>query len=308
MNSRMDPKLHHQAVERALGLGRGTDPGALPELIHLLQTPSAEVRRLAASAIGKLASFGADATVAVQALAAVALRDPHPQAQQYALKALKAYGAAARENLRDLDDLIVNERRKDYVRRAAHSAAESIREAIRLELEGARHKCVRCGRETTADEHSRSQQAFQRSFCDACFDEVFLDRRNFDTKVELNKTITAKAGSVVQSEGERLIADWLTAHGIVYRYDERFRILSGHAVRPDFYLPELDLYIEYWGMDTADYKIGLLKKQQLYQQEGKRLVSLYPADKPHLDAVLRTKLELFGYHIPTPGFPSVGER
>jgi hypothetical protein len=304
MNKSMDLKLHHEAVQRALGLGRGTDPGALSELIHLLQMPSAEIRRLAASAIGKLASFGADVTVAVQALAPVALRDANPQAQQYALKALKAYGAAARDHLRDLDDLIVNERRKDYVRRAAHSAAEGIREAIRLEQECVLHKCIRCGRETTADEHSRSQQTFQRSFCDACFDEVFLDRRNFDAKVELNKTITAKAGSLVQSEGERLIANWLTAHCIVYRYDERFRILSGHAIRPDFYLPELDLYIEYWGMDTADYKIGMLKKQQLYQQEGKRLVSLYPADKPRLDAILRSKLELFGYHISTPVSPA----
>jgi hypothetical protein len=300
VNSVMDPKLHHQAVQRALALGRGTDPGALPELARLLRMPSAEIRRLAASAIGKLASFGADAHAAVLALAPVALRDPQPQAQQYALKALKAYGAAARQHLQDLDDLVVNERMKDYVRRAANSTAQTIREAVRLELEGARHKCSRCGRETTADEHCRSQQAFQRTFCDSCFDEVFLDRGNFDTKVQLNKTIVAKAGTLVQSDGERLIADWLTAHNIACRYDERFRILSGHAVRPDFYLPELDIYIEYWGMDTADYKIGMLKKQQLYQQEGKRLISLYPSDKPHLDAVLRAKLALFGHHLPHP--------
>ena len=39
------------------------------------------------------------------------------------------------------------------------------------------------------------------------------------------------------------------------------------------------------------------------QQQGKRLISLYPADKPRLDAVLRAKLALFGY-----GAPGVGER
>lgn len=308
MTSHMDNQLHHQAVQRALALGRGTDPAALPELAHLLKMPSAEVRRLAASAIGKLAGFGADPQAAVQALAAAALHDPHPQARQYAIKALKAYGSAAREHLHDLDDLAGNERVKDYVRRAAHSAAAAIREAIRLEQVGARHKCSRCGRETTAEEHSRSHQAFQRTFCDACFDEVFLDRRNFDTKVELNKAITAKAGTLVQSDGERLIADWLSAHRIGFRYDERFRILSGHAIRPDFYLPELDVYIEYWGMDTADYKIGMLKKQQLYQQEGKRLISIHPADKPRLDALLRTKLAFFGCTVPAPGAPGVGER
>jgi DNA-directed RNA polymerase subunit RPC12/RpoP len=179
---------------------------------------------------------------------------------------------------------------------------------MRLEQENARHKCARCGRETTLEEHARSQQAFQRTFCDACFDEVFLDRRNFDTKVELSKTIRSKAGTLVQSDGEKRIAEWLTSHHIAYRYDERYRILNGHAIRPDFYLPELDVYIEYWGMDTADYKIGMLKKQQLYQQESKRLISIYPPDKPRLDTVLRQKSVLFGYTISTTSEPGIGER
>jgi hypothetical protein len=298
MKNGMDQRGHHEAVQRALSLGRGADPAVVPELIALLEMPSAEIRRLAASAIGKLAAFGADPSIAVPALVPVALRDPHPQTQQYALKALKCYGAAARSHLHDLDDLAANEKLKDYVRLAAHSAAESIREAARLADVAALHRCSRCHREVLLEEHSRSQQAFQRTFCDSCFDEVFLDRRNFDTKVELHKTIVARAGTLVQSDGERRIADWLTAHRIAFRYDERFRILSGHAVRPDFYLPELDVYIEYWGMDTADYKIGMLKKQQLYQQEGKRVISLHPTAKPHLDSVLRAKLALFGFTTP----------
>lgn len=298
----MDRDNHHATVQRALALGRSEDPAALDELTRLLTLPSAEVRRLAASAIGKLAGFGANPEVAVSALAPVALSDPHPQAQQYALKALKCYGAAARAHLHDLDDLAANPQLKDYLRRAAHAATEGIRAAVNQAEVDTIPRCGRCGTSITLGEHARSRQAFQRPFCDACFDEVFLDRRNFETKVELNKTIIARAGTLVQSDGERLIADWLTTHNIAYRYDERFRILSGHAIRPDFYLPELDIYIEYWGMDTADYKIGMLKKQQLYQHEGKRLISLHPPDKPHLDKVLRAKLALFGFHLP----PSLG--
>lgn len=108
MNSTMDQRSHHAAVQRALALGRGSDPAVAPELIGLLLIPSAEVRRLAASALGKLAGFGVDAATAVAALAPVALRDPHPQVQQYALKALKCYGAAAASHLHDLDDLTQN--------------------------------------------------------------------------------------------------------------------------------------------------------------------------------------------------------
>jgi hypothetical protein len=155
-----------------------------------------------------LADFGADPAASVAALAPVALRDPHPQVRQYALKALKCFGAAARDHLHDLDDLAANERAKDSIRRAAHSAGTAIREAIRLAEAGAIQHCARCGKAVSPDEHTRSRAAFQRTFCDACFDTVDLDRRNFDAKVELNKTIIAKAGTWVQSDGERLLADY----------------------------------------------------------------------------------------------------
>lgn len=142
----------------------------------------------------------------------------------------------------------------------------------------------------TAEERRLAENQFQRVYCGACFNAVFIERRNFDMKVQNQKTILAADHTVVQSKGERQIADWLHAHGIEYRYDDKFQIIQGFAVRPDFYLPRFDLYIEYWGLDTTDYKIGMLHKQKLYQQQGKRLLSLYPADLPHLDAQLATAL------------------
>jgi hypothetical protein len=97
----------------------------------------------------------------------------------------------------------------------------------------------------------------------------------------------------VQSDGERIISDHLHSFGISFRYDERIRIIEGYAIRPDFYLPEYDVYIEYWGMDTLDYKIGMMKKQKLYQMEGKKLISLYFRDKPRLTEILQEKLSSF---------------
>ncbi|MFH1340694.1 MAG: hypothetical protein ABIL01_05680, partial [Pseudomonadota bacterium] len=69
--------------------------------------------------------------------------------------------------------------------------------------------------------------------------------------------------------------------------------MEGYAIRPDFYLPEFDVYIEYWGMDTTDYKIGMLKKQKLDQQEGKRLISLHFSEKERLREVLEGKLSRY---------------
>ena len=284
MNISNEKKL----AARATQLGKSADAGAFGELVELMRSESPLVRRLAASAIGKLVEIipAAPAVLSLHPL----LQDKHPQVRQYSAKALGAFGAAAKDALPDLRDLYKSPVEKNYVKRSVLASGKLIRSAVEIEERSVVHCCNRCGVELEHDEFVRSQQAFQRPFCDHCFDEVFLDRRNFETKVELQKKIRTKDGTWVQSDGERRIAEILATENIRYRYDERFRILDGYAIRPDFYLPEFDVYIEYWGMDTADYKIGMLKKQKLYQQQGKRLVSLYPADKPLMNTVLMDKL------------------
>jgi hypothetical protein len=295
MKNPMDRQLEKQLSDRAVAIGRAGEVGAFGELVELLKSSSANARRLSASALGKLAWLGVDQAAAVAALGPVARCDPHPQTRQYAIKALKAYGTAAQGCLHDLHDMARNAAEKDYIRRDAAAAAAFIEEAVRVAAAAVARHCQRCNAQVTADEYARSEQAFQRVFCDRCFDEVFLERRNFETQVELNKTVEARDGTVVQSEGERRIADWLTAHGIAYRYDAKFRIIAEFQIRPDFYLPELDVYIEYWGLDTPQYKMSMYKKQMLYQQEGKRLISVHPPDLPGLDALLKAKLRLFGF-------------
>ncbi len=285
MNSSTEKKLAARATE----LGKSARADAFDELVELVGSASPLVRRLAASAAGKLAEM-VPSEAAVRALHPL-LQDPHPQVRQYSAKALGAFGAAAKEVLPDLRDLYRSPVEKDYVKRSVVAAGKQIRAAVEIAERSVVHCCKRCGVELEHDEYVRSQKAFQRPFCDNCFDEVFLDRRNFETKVELQKKIRTKDGTWVQSDGERRIAEILAAENIRYRYDERFRILDGYAIRPDFYLPERDIYIEYWGMDTADYKIGMFKKQKLYQQQGKKLVSLEPADKPRMREILMGKLE-----------------
>jgi len=206
---------------------------------------------------------------------------------------LSCFGASSAKYLDDIRDIADNPNEKEYYILDAKPAVSSIEEALRIREESAVHRCIRCSAEVESDEFARSMKMFQKIYCDRCFDEVYLKRRNFDTAVEINKNIRAKDETFVQSDGGRRIAEWLSANNIACRYDERFRIIEGTAVRPDFYLPEFDVYIEYWGMDTADYKIGMLKKQKLYQQASKKLISLYPEDKKNPDAALRQKLEKY---------------
>ena len=297
MKNPMDRQLEKRLSDRAVAIGREGETAAFGELLEMLRSSSANARRLAASALGKLAWLGVDPVAAVTALAPVARHDPHAQTRQYAIKALKVYGAAAEPCLHDLRDMAANADEKDYIRRDAAAAVEHIEEVLRVAASTAVHKCQRCSTAVSADEYARSHASFHRPFCDRCFDEVFLERRNFEMKVELAKTIEAADGTVVQSAGERQIAEWLTAHGVAYRYDAKFRIIGEFQIRPDFYLPELDVYVEYWGLDTPQYKMSMYKKQALYQQEGKRLISVYPKDLSALGRLLSDKLHAFGFSL-----------
>ncbi len=297
MKNPMDRQLEGRLSKRAVEIGREGETAAFDELLTLLRSSSANVRRLSASALGKLAWMGVDQVAAVKALGLIVRRAPHAQTRQYVIRALKNYGTVAKEYLDDLRDMVKNPAEQPYIQRDAASAVAFIEEALRIAATAEKKHCQRCNARVSAEEYARSHQAFQRIFCDRCFDEIFLERRNFEMQVELNKTIAAGDGTVVQSEGERRIAQWLTATGIVFRYDAKFRIVGEFQIRPDFYLPELDVYIEYWGMDTPQYKMSMLKKQILYQQEGRRVISVYPKDLPSLDALLVSKLRIFGFNV-----------
>jgi len=286
MNRRQLQAASEQARQRAVELGEAGDTGAVSELMGLCRHAGPTVRRAAASALGKLATDDS-VRAAVPTLCELA-RDPHPQVRQYALLALgKIADETALPVVRDQANRPAG---PDYVLAAALKAIDQIEGAKRARQESAPAACSRCSRQTSADERRLSETQFQRVYCSPCFDAVFIERRNFDMKVQNQKTILSADRTVVQSQGERQIADWLSSHEIAYRYDDKFQIIQGFAVRPDFYLPRQDVYIEYWGLDTTDYKIGMLHKQKLYQQEGKKLISLYPADLPSLDQRLTSSL------------------
>ncbi|OGV69335.1 MAG: hypothetical protein A3K19_18775 [Lentisphaerae bacterium RIFOXYB12_FULL_65_16] len=291
MNRRQQQADAERCRHRAVELGDAGAPAALAELGELARHPQATVRRAAASALGKLApcpGIGEYVPVLCELT-----RDQHPQVRQYALIALGRIGDESA--LPALRDAAQRPAEHEYNLGAALRAIESIERAAAARRDFSAAACSRCGKTTTPAERDISERQFQRVYCDACFNAVFIERRNFDMKVENHKTILTADRTVVQSKGEKQIADWLAARGIPYRYDDKFQIIQGFAVRPDFYLPPFDVYVEYWGMDSTDYKIGMLLKQKLYQQQGRKLISLYPDDLARLDKALGGAFERLGF-------------
>ncbi len=102
-----------------------------------------------------------------------------------------------------------------------------------------------------------------------------------------------KRGEMVRSRAERQIADYFYENGVNYRYEDRVSAtnsaFSEKVGRPDFYLPDFDLYVEYWGLvdagDSSDrnrYHAEMEWKKKRYYESRIRFVSLYPW---HLDDI-----------------------
>ena len=88
-------------------------------------------------------------------------------------------------------------------------------------------------------------------------------------------------GEVVRSRSEKVIADWFSANGIRYAYEYPAFDRRGSVIgRPDFYLPDYSVYVEYWGLVGVDrgYEKRMARKTERYLRNGVGVVSLYPGD------------------------------
>lgn len=283
---------------RAVALGETGGASAERELEELLKSDAPSVRRAAASVCGKLIARSPDLRrVLVVPLASAAARESRPQVLQYLLKALRwCADVLMAHQLDDLQDVARNPTFPAYVRDAANatvSAAEAAAEKSRARL---KHWCSRCRRIVGEDEAKRSVARYGRPYCFHCFEEKTHEDARFESDVEAAKRLRTTDEVAVQSRGEKRIGDWLAAKGIAYRYDERVMVAGGDRIRPDFYLPEFDLYIEYWGMDTPEYVASRQRKQILYQRERKKLLSLSFRDFDRLEETLAEKLSR---HVPS---------
>ena len=135
----------------------------------------------------------------------------------------------------------------------------------------------------------------------------YLKKRIFELKIKERRNIKTNSGLLVQSEGEKKIADFLHKHYISFDYDEQITLEGkesdkrGHTkswIRPDFYLTEFDIIIEYWGLEgTPDYDERMQEKKRLYKEAGKRFISIGQNDLKDLDNMLKVKLKRIGCNI-----------
>ncbi|HUI86082.1 MAG TPA: zinc-ribbon domain-containing protein [Nitrososphaerales archaeon] len=117
-------------------------------------------------------------------------------------------------------------------------------------------------------------------------------------------------GETVKSHAEQKIADYLTRNGVRYEYEHGAQtnalIFKTTFARPDFYLPDYNVYIEYWGLVGVDkdYRRIMKWKMAQYHENNIKFISIYPDNMNNLDWVFRAKFrKVLGRE-----FPSVSPR
>jgi len=280
---------------RAVELGNAGAAAGVGELEALLKSPAPMVRRAAASALGKLISRDSGlSAMLVGSLAAAAERESHPQVLQYLMKAMRLCAKDMMVfHLDILRDVARNPGFPAYVRDAANEAVAAGDAAAKERESRLKHWCARCHKVVTEEESRQGIDKYGKPYCFHCLEEKIHEDELFVVNVEAAKKLRTVDEVAVQSKGERRIGDWLAKKGIAYRYDERMIIAGDTRIRPDFYLPEFDLYIEYWGMNTPEYLANMKKKQFLYQRERKKLISLSYRDFDRLEQLLQEKLSRY---------------
>jgi DNA helicase-4 len=95
---------------------------------------------------------------------------------------------------------------------------------------------------------------------------------------------------VVKSRGEQLIANWLFYNGVKYKYESAYSVDTADAkhrqYKPDFYFPDIDVYLEHWAVDEngepppefEGYKEGMHWKRELHAVHGTTLLETTMAE------------------------------
>jgi DNA helicase-4 len=106
--------------------------------------------------------------------------------------------------------------------------------------------------------------------------------------------IRSFTGVRLRSNSEAIIANWLTLHGIQWEYERPYVSDTTTAkfaqYRPDFFLPEHDVYIEHWAssrdgtlpenwsqQEVNRYRAGMDWKRSLHAKNGTKLLETFSA-------------------------------
>ena len=138
---------------------------------------------------------------------------------------------------------------------------------------------------------------------------LLLSKAKVPKKREYGVESVTEKGEVVRSYSEKILTDFFIRNNINYVYEPEVTSKSFFKHRiglADFYLPDYDTYVEYWGLVKADdkwtresYVKRMKKKMAQYYSNDIKFISIYPDNLTNLDWIFRTKFKkVTGFELP----------
>lgn len=140
--------------------------------------------------------------------------------------------------------------------------------------------------------YSNFNNVNQKEFviCNECRKNYLKIKLNSKTKIKqknLNEDIRNKYeakyrtddGHIVRSRGEIIIDNYLFKNYISHVYEKKVfnKETPEDECTTDFYLPQYDTYIEFWGMENNEnYNSIKLFKEKIYKFNNYKIINVYP--------------------------------
>jgi len=103
-----------------------------------------------------------------------------------------------------------------------------------------------------------------------------------------------KKGNKELSTPEKFVSDYFRRKKIKFIFEKPLKLSSGEVLKPDFYLPEFDVYVEVWGgYNNPKYYPKYWHRKKLYDENKDLidLISLYPKEYNKNGRFNRDKLD-----------------
>ncbi|GLS91551.1 hypothetical protein GCM10007916_26200 [Psychromonas marina] len=192
---------------------------------------------------------------------------------------LLAYGRKAAD---EMDQRIKEKLSTDKV---SATTFHSLGLTIIAQVEGAKPNLSRFAEDEKAKakwvqsyfEYLIEQQAPYRKLVLGYFSQYYyVEKNEFDFKTLgeyyqylTDNDIRTLKGELVKSFGQLHIANWLFTHGVEYQYEVNYQVevstIERKQYQPDFFLPELNLYIEYYGIDENGETASYIDQEKYHQ-------------------------------------------
>jgi hypothetical protein len=99
-------------------------------------------------------------------------------------------------------------------------------------------------------------------------------------------------GHYVRSISEMVIDNWLYNNGYLHAYEKKVFMASNpdETVLCDFYLPEGNVYLEFWGKDDDSYNMRRARKLKLYNDNRHNVISIEADEIKIIGDILQRKI------------------